>query len=88
MALRLEIISAHREELGNRARIVVGESGCTIGRALDNDWALPDQLRFLSGHHASIHFRGGDQEGRKLGRKVGAQAYALSRAYIDGRAGQ
>ncbi len=60
MALRLEIISEHREELGNRARIVVGESGCNIGRALDNDWALPDQQRFLSGHHASIHFRGGE----------------------------
>lgn len=60
MALRLEIISEHREALGNRARVIVGEAGCSIGRALDNDWALPDQLRFLSGHHACIHFRGGE----------------------------
>jgi hypothetical protein len=34
-----------------------------------------------------IHFRNGDLEGRKLGHKVGAQAYALSRAYINGAAG-
>jgi type VI secretion system protein ImpI len=60
MALRLEIISAHREELGNRARVVLDDAGCSIGRALDNDWALPDQARFLSGHHAHIHFRGGE----------------------------
>lgn len=60
MSLRLEIISAHREQLGNRARLVVGETGCTIGRSLDNDWALPDMSRFLSGRHACIHFRGGE----------------------------
>ncbi|HTQ36204.1 MAG TPA: type VI secretion system-associated FHA domain protein TagH [Steroidobacteraceae bacterium] len=60
MSLRLEIISAQREELGSRARLVVGEGGCSIGRALDNDWALPDALRFLSGRHACIHFRGGE----------------------------
>lgn len=41
----------------------------------------------ISRLYGGIHFRNGDQEGRKLGRKVGAQAYALSRAYIDGRAG-
>jgi len=60
MSLRLEIISAQREQLGNRARFVVGEAGCRIGRSLDNDWALPDVARFLSGHHASIHYRGGE----------------------------
>jgi type VI secretion system protein ImpI len=60
MSLRLEIISAQREQLGNRARIVVGEADCRIGRSLDNDWALPDVSRFLSGHHACIHFRGGE----------------------------
>lgn len=60
MPLRLEIISAHRQQLGNRASITVGETGCSIGRALDNDWALPDVSRFLSGHHACIHFRGGE----------------------------
>ena len=41
----------------------------------------------ISRLYGGIHFRLGDQEGRKLGRKVGAQAYALSRAYINGTAG-
>ncbi len=60
MALRLEIISAQREQLGKRARIILGDADCSIGRALDNDWALPDVSRYLSGHHATIHFRGGE----------------------------
>ncbi len=60
MALRLEIISAQRQQLGNKASFVLGESGCSIGRSLDNDWALPDVSRFLSGCHARIHFRGGE----------------------------
>jgi type VI secretion system protein len=60
MALRLEIISAQRQQLGNKASFVVAESGCSIGRSLDNDWALPDIARFLSGRHAVIHFRGGE----------------------------
>ena len=41
----------------------------------------------ISRLYGGIHFRNGDLEGRKLGRKVGAQAYALSRAYINGAAG-
>ena len=41
----------------------------------------------ISRLYGGIHFRLGDQEGRKLGRKVAAQAYALSRAYINGQAG-
>ncbi len=60
MALRLEIISAQRQQLGNKASFVVEETGCSIGRSLDNDWALPDIARFLSGRHAFIHFRGGE----------------------------
>jgi type VI secretion system protein len=60
MSLRLEIISAQRTQLGNKASFVVGDSGCSIGRSLDNDWALPDMARFLSGRHAYIHFRGGE----------------------------
>ncbi len=60
MALRLEIISAQRQQLGSKASFVLGDAGCSIGRSLDNDWALPDMSRFLSGHHAHIHFRGGE----------------------------
>ncbi len=59
MALRLEIISPQRQKLGARGSIVLGVAGGSIGRALDNDWALPDAHRFLSGHHARIHFRAG-----------------------------
>jgi type VI secretion system FHA domain protein len=59
MALRLEIISPQRQKLGARGSIVLGVAGGSVGRALDNDWALPDSHRFLSGHHARVHFRAG-----------------------------
>lgn len=59
MALRLEIISDHRQALGERAQAVFGMSGGAIGRAADNDWVLPDPNRYLSGHHARILFRDG-----------------------------
>ncbi|MET0280874.1 MAG: type VI secretion system-associated FHA domain protein TagH [Steroidobacteraceae bacterium] len=59
MALRLEIISQQREQLGSRASILLGASGGSIGRALDNDWSLPDPQRYLSGHHARILLRQG-----------------------------
>jgi type VI secretion system FHA domain protein len=59
MALRLEVISSQRQQLGARSSIVFGVSGGGIGRALDNDWALPDPSRYLSGHHARVQFRHG-----------------------------
>jgi type VI secretion system FHA domain protein len=59
MALRLDIISDQRQRLGGRAGIVFGVAGGSIGRAADNDWVLPDPRRFLSGHHARVHFRQG-----------------------------
>ena len=34
-------------------------SGGTIGRSADNDWVLPDPLRYVSAHHARISFREG-----------------------------
>jgi type VI secretion system FHA domain protein len=34
-------------------------TGGTIGRALENDWILPDRDRFISGRHATIDFRSG-----------------------------
>ncbi len=33
--------------------------GGNIGRSTDNDWVLPDPQRFISAHHARIHFRDG-----------------------------
>lgn len=59
MALRLEIISSQQRDLGPNASIVLGVSGGSIGRALDNDWSLPDTQRYLSAHHARFHFRQG-----------------------------
>lgn len=59
MALRLRVISDQRDALGDRASIVLGVGGGSIGRALDNDWVLPDPQRYLSGRHARIHFRQG-----------------------------
>ncbi|HEU4623710.1 MAG TPA: type VI secretion system-associated FHA domain protein TagH [Steroidobacteraceae bacterium] len=59
MALRLRVVSDHRRSLGDRASIVFGVGGGTIGRSADNDWVLPDPLRYVSAHHARISFRQG-----------------------------
>jgi type VI secretion system protein len=59
MALRLEIVSRHRQSLGERGQIEFGQDGGTIGRSLESDWVLPDGQRFLSSRHASIDFRSG-----------------------------
>lgn len=59
MGLRLEIISRHRQSLGERGIKEFGPNGGTIGRSLESDWVLPDGQRFLSSRHASIDFRSG-----------------------------
>ena len=59
MPLRLKIVSRHRQSLGERGAIEFGQNGGTIGRSLENDWALPDGQRYLSSRHASIDFRSG-----------------------------
>jgi type VI secretion system FHA domain protein len=59
MALRLRVVSDHRRLLGDRSHIVFGVGGGAIGRSADNDWVLPDPLRYVSAHHARISFRQG-----------------------------
>ena len=59
MALQLEIVSEHREIVGDDAVCEFGDDGGTIGRSLGNDWTLPDPDRFISGRHAAIDCRGG-----------------------------
>lgn len=59
MALRLRVVSSQRRSLGGRGTIVFGVGGGTIGRAADNDWVLPDPLRYVSSCHARVHFRNG-----------------------------
>jgi type VI secretion system protein len=59
VALQLRIISDHRRLLGDRSSVVFDGLGGNIGRGADNDWVLPDPQRFVSAHHARIHYRDG-----------------------------
>jgi type VI secretion system FHA domain protein len=59
MPLRLQIISRHRQGLGERRVKEFGRDGGTIGRSLESDWVLPDGQRYISSRHASIDFRSG-----------------------------
>ena len=59
MPLQLTVVSEHKDLLGDDHVREFGEDGGTIGRALRNDWILPDPDRFISGRHATIDFKGG-----------------------------
>ncbi len=59
MPLLLEIISEHRDLVGDDAVREFGEGGGTIGRSLENDWILPDPDRYISSRHATIDCKGG-----------------------------
>src|SRR3954468_4745598 len=59
MALRLRVISDHRHRLGDKNTFVFGVSGGSIGRSSENDWVLPDDMRYVSGRHARIVYHQG-----------------------------
>lgn len=59
MPLQLEIVSDHKDLVGDDCVRVFREDGGTIGRSLENDWILPDPDRFISGKHATIDFQTG-----------------------------
>ena len=59
MALRLRVISEHRLRMGDKSTFVFGVSGGSIGRSAENDWVLPDDMRYVSGRHARIVFHKG-----------------------------
>jgi type VI secretion system FHA domain protein len=59
MALRLRVISDHRHRLGEKSTFVFGVSGGSIGRSAENDWVLPDDMRYVSGRHARIVYHQG-----------------------------
>jgi type VI secretion system protein len=59
MTLRLRIVSDQRRSLAERSSATFTVEGGTIGRSADNDWVLPDPLRYVSAHHARVHFREG-----------------------------
>jgi type VI secretion system protein len=57
--LKLRIVSDQRRSLADRSSAVFSVEGGTIGRSADNDWVLPDPLRYVSAHHARVQFREG-----------------------------
>ncbi len=59
MTLRLRIVSDQRRLLGDRSSITFTADGGNIGRSADNDWVLPDPLRYVSAHHARVQYRDG-----------------------------
>ena len=60
MTLRLRVVSDQRRSLADRSSAVFSVEGGTIGRSADNDWVLPDPLRYVSAHHARVQFREGN----------------------------
>lgn len=59
MALTLKITSYQNQTLGADGSRTFSEVGGSIGRALGNDWVLPDPERYISGRHASISCQNG-----------------------------
>lgn len=59
MALRMRVISEHRLNMGDKSTFVFGVSGGSIGRSSENDWVLPDDMRYVSGRHARIIYHKG-----------------------------
>src|SRR5215831_3018477 len=57
--LRLRVVSEQRRTLAERSSATFSVEGGTIGRSADNDWVLPDPLRYVSAHHARVQFREG-----------------------------
>jgi len=87
MTLRLRVVSDQRRSLGDRSNAVFTPAGGSIGRSADNDWVLPDPLRYVSAHHACVEFRNGRYFLRDLstnGVFVNDEAEALSRRSPDG----
>jgi type VI secretion system protein len=87
MTLRLRVVSDQRRSLGDRSNIVFKVDGGTIGRSADNDWVLPDPLRYVSAHHARVQFRNGRfhlQDLSTNGVFVNDEAESVSRRHPDG----
>jgi len=59
MPLQLEIVSDHKDIVGDDFVREFREEGGTIGRSLENDWILPDPDRYLSGKHATVDYQAG-----------------------------
>src|SRR5579859_5761492 len=89
MTLRLRVVSDQRRSLGDRSSVVFTVEGGTIGRSADNDWVLPDPLRYVSAHHARVEYRSGRfylHDVSTNGIFVNDGAEAISRSAADGYA--
>jgi type VI secretion system FHA domain protein len=58
-SLTLRVVRHDGQPVAPGLHKVFGERGGTIGRAAQNDWALPDPTRYLSAHHATVYFEQG-----------------------------
>ena len=59
MELSLRVVRYDGRPPEQEMALVVGEQGCTIGRAPGNDLVLPDPERQVSKLHAQIEFHDG-----------------------------
>jgi type VI secretion system protein len=59
MALTLSVTSYKNHAPTSEISVTVNETGCTIGRASDNAFVLPDMERIISHRHAIIQFENG-----------------------------
>ena len=75
MALTLRVTSFHSQALGADSTRGFGVQGGSIGRALDNDWVLPDPEKYVSSHHAQIMCRGGSAMISPLGDVLAGPLY-------------
>src|SRR5579862_8981961 len=57
--LRLRIVSDQGGSLAERSSTAFSVVGGSIENYADNDWVLPDPLRYVSAHHARVLFREG-----------------------------
>jgi len=59
MAVTLHVTSYKNHALNDELSVTINEAGCTIGRASDNDFVLPDVELLISQRHAIIEFENG-----------------------------
>jgi len=59
MPLRLTITSYHKITPGQCSEVMLDSGVLKIGRAVDNDWILPDPERLISSSHCCVQYREG-----------------------------
>jgi len=60
MALKIKVTGSYAKSFKDNAEKEFTVHGGTIGRAVDNDWVLPDPSRHISSKHAAILNKNGD----------------------------